>query len=85
MSVLNGRCLIVASIVDVRLSLGSRNVPDLRWQLLISHNRDSQLTQPQLRVRVTLRLAVYRQSFRLDDKPLENHDQIFFSDEYLLF
>jgi hypothetical protein len=30
-------------------------------------------------VRVTLRLAVYRQSVRLGDKPLETHDQYFFS------
>jgi hypothetical protein len=28
-----------------------------------------------VRVRVTLRLAVYRQSVRLGDKPLETHDQ----------
>jgi hypothetical protein len=30
-----------------------------------------------VRVRVTLRLAVYRQSVRLGAKPLEDHDQIF--------
>jgi hypothetical protein len=30
------------------------------------------------RVRVTLRLALYRQSVRLGDKPLETHDQQFF-------
>jgi hypothetical protein len=30
------------------------------------------------RVRVTLRLAVYRQSVRLGDKPLETHDQNFY-------
>jgi hypothetical protein len=29
------------------------------------------------RVRVTSRLAVYRQSIRLGDKPLETHDQYF--------
>jgi hypothetical protein len=29
-------------------------------------------------VRVTLRLAVYRQSVGLDDKPLETHDQNFY-------
>jgi hypothetical protein len=29
------------------------------------------------RVRVTLRLAVYRQSVRLGDKPLETHDSNF--------
>jgi hypothetical protein len=28
-----------------------------------------------VRVRVTLRLAVYGQSFRLGDKPLETHDK----------
>jgi hypothetical protein len=28
-----------------------------------------------VRVRVTLRLAVYRQSVRLGDKPLETYDQ----------
>jgi hypothetical protein len=31
-----------------------------------------------IRIRVTLRLAVYRQSVRLGDKPLETHDQYFF-------
>jgi hypothetical protein len=31
-----------------------------------------------VRVRVTLRLAVYRQSIRLGDKPLETHDSSFF-------
>jgi hypothetical protein len=30
------------------------------------------------RVRITLRLAVYRQSVRLGDKTLETHDQYFF-------
>jgi hypothetical protein len=30
------------------------------------------------RVRVTLRLAVYRQSVRLGTKPLETHNQYFF-------
>jgi hypothetical protein len=33
---------------------------------------------PQLKVEVTLRLAVYRQSVRLGDKPLETHDQNFY-------
>jgi hypothetical protein len=31
-----------------------------------------------VRVRVTLRLAVYRQSVRLGDKPLETHGHYFF-------
>jgi hypothetical protein len=31
-----------------------------------------------VRVRVTLRLAIYRQSVRLGDKPLKTHDQHFF-------
>jgi hypothetical protein len=37
-----------------------------------------QLIQPQLRVRITLWLAVYHQSVRLGVKPLETHDQHFF-------
>jgi hypothetical protein len=37
----------------------------------------------QVKVKVTLRLAVYRQSVRLGVKPLETHDQIFFSAELL--
>jgi hypothetical protein len=37
-------------------------------------------------VRVTLRLAVYRQSVRLGDEPLETHDQNFyFPTEHLRF
>jgi hypothetical protein len=37
-----------------------------------------------VRVRVTLQLAAYRQSVRLGDKPLEVHDQNFyFSTEHL--
>jgi hypothetical protein len=31
-----------------------------------------------VKIRVTLRLAIYRQSVRLGAKPLEDHDQIFF-------
>jgi hypothetical protein len=39
---------------------------------------DSQLiTKLPVRIRVTLRLAVYRQSVRLGYKPLETHDQHF--------
>jgi hypothetical protein len=43
------------------------------------HNCYSQLTQSRVRVRVrvTLRLAVYCQSVRLGAKPLETHDQSF--------
>jgi hypothetical protein len=36
-----------------------------------------------VKVKVTLRLAVYRQSVRIGDKPLETHDQIIFSTELL--
>jgi hypothetical protein len=36
-----------------------------------------------VKVKVTLRLAVYRQSVRLGVKPLETHYQIFFSSELL--
>jgi hypothetical protein len=44
-----------------------------------SSNRLAQV-RVSVRVRVTLRLAVYRQSVRLGDKPLEIHDQQFFFD-----
>jgi hypothetical protein len=43
------------------------------WTLLWINSRI------RVRVRVTLWLTVYRQSFRLGDKPLETHDQYFFS------
>jgi hypothetical protein len=36
-----------------------------------------------VRVRITLRLVVYRQSVRLDDNPLVTHDQQSFSTEKL--
>jgi hypothetical protein len=36
------------------------------------------LTQIQVKLGVTLRLAVYRQSVRLSAQPLETHDQSFF-------
>jgi hypothetical protein len=60
------------------------------WQQ--SHNKLTQMIATilqlthesvRVRVRVTLRLAVYRQSVRLGAKPLETHDQIFFSTKYL--
>jgi hypothetical protein len=37
-----------------------------------------------IRIRVTLRLAVYHQSVRLGDKPLETHDQIFLFSNWTL-
>jgi hypothetical protein len=36
------------------------------------------------RVRVTLRLAVYRQSVHLGDKPLETHDRQFLTEHLFL-
>jgi hypothetical protein len=46
----------------------------------ISHNWQSS----KLKVKVTLRLAVYRQSVRLGIKPLESHDHRFFSAVYFV-
>jgi hypothetical protein len=40
------------------------------------HNRAT--VEVKVKVKVTLRLAVYRQSVHLGVKPLETHDQIFF-------
>jgi hypothetical protein len=55
------------------------------WTLLRMPNNDSRINAS-VRARVTLRLAVYCQSVRLDDKPLETHDQNFyFSSEHLRF
>jgi hypothetical protein len=51
----------------------------LRVRLNITKTRSSGRNQsPYFRVRVTLRLAVYRESVRLGAKPLETHDQRFF-------
>jgi hypothetical protein len=50
----------------------------LNWTL------ESQSVSQSVKVRVTLRLAVYHQSVRLGGKPLETHDQIFyFTTDYL--
>jgi hypothetical protein len=38
----------------------------------------TELAIQKVKVKVTLRLAVYRQSVRLGVKPLENYDHIFF-------
>jgi hypothetical protein len=52
--------------------------PDLLHTRLPSQEASSVLIQPSVKVRVTLRLAVYRQSVRLGDSPLETHDQYFY-------
>jgi hypothetical protein len=54
--------------------LGSRNWTRLEYCSLLLGR---------VRVRVALRLEVYRQSVRLGDKPLETHDHQFFSTEHL--
>jgi hypothetical protein len=66
-SVFTSSCLITALTIAIPLLPGS--IPP--WMAAIF-----QLNW--LRVRVTLRLAVYRQSVRLGDKPLETHDQRLF-------
>jgi hypothetical protein len=38
------------------------------------------LPSSKIKVKITLRLAVYRQSVRLGAKPLEDHDQNFFTE-----
>jgi hypothetical protein len=66
--------------VDVPLPLGSKTLPDLSYQLLTSHNCNFR----HLKVKVTLRLAVYPQSVRLGAKPLEAHyKRLFFATELL--
>jgi hypothetical protein len=51
-------------MADVLLPLGSPTVPDLSYQLLVSAYNKA-------KIRVTLRLAVYRRSVRLGAKGLE--------------
>jgi hypothetical protein len=48
------------------------------WQHILSIKLYCVIPQKIERERVTLRLAVYRQSFRLVAKPLETHDQYIF-------
>jgi hypothetical protein len=43
--------------------------------LLLSTTHGFSATTDSMRDRVTLRLAAYRQSIRLGDKPVETHDQ----------
>jgi hypothetical protein len=74
---------------DIRLSLGSRTVPDLSYQLLKQHLTTTATQQfsnspiqqptqmPAIKIKVTLWLAVYRQSVHLGAEPLEYHDQRF--------
>jgi hypothetical protein len=53
-------------------------VPELSPASSISFSLFATATQ-EVKVKVTLRLAVYRQSIRLGVKPLETHDQTFFN------
>jgi hypothetical protein len=43
-----------------------------------ANSQAGQVLQIKVKVKVTLRLAVYRQSIHLGVKPVETHDQIFF-------
>jgi hypothetical protein len=69
-----------------RLYRGATFCDDLRWVCLPITNLQLQLSVPgwlpivrvRVRVKVTLRLAVYHQSVRLGVKPLETQDQILF-------
>jgi hypothetical protein len=66
-SVFTSSCLVTAPTMAIPLLRGSKFF--FEWRL------PSNFTKP---VRVTLRLAVYRQLVRLCAKPLETHDQFFF-------
>jgi hypothetical protein len=58
---------------DVPLQLGSRIIPALSYQLLWTY-----WSKIKVKIKGTLRLAVYRQSVRPGVKPLETHDQRFY-------
>jgi hypothetical protein len=70
-SVFTSRCLVEASNRGHSLSSGFLNC--LQSQLPASH-----FSWLKVKVKVTLRLAVYRQSVCLGVKPLETHNQTFF-------
>jgi hypothetical protein len=74
-SVFTIRCLVAVSNSGSSSSSGFPNCP--RPQLPASYFSQPQLST-QLKVKVTLQLAVYRQSVRLSAKPLEDHHQISF-------
>jgi hypothetical protein len=63
-------------------------MPTISLPSLLSHLRLPSQETPSfltlVRVRLTLRLAPYRQSVHLGDKPLKAHDQYFFPTEHLL-
>jgi hypothetical protein len=46
------------------------------FSIILRLNDEWTVLNSRIRVRVTLRLAVYRQSVRLGDKPLETHDKV---------
>jgi hypothetical protein len=84
-------CFSLQHTQDI-LSLSSLAVARLRFPtveiLLLAtisqlvHTVDFQLTTDyRVRIRVTLRLAVYRQSVRLSARPLQPHDHRFFFTE----
>jgi hypothetical protein len=59
------------------LKVAGWSIPFARLALRVSSSL-SVVCWVKVKVKVTLRLAVYRQSVRLGVKPLETHDQIFF-------
>jgi hypothetical protein len=70
---LSAKCLLV---LDSTVIFRSES-HETRDHILLSDGSGSFQTTLIVRVRVTLRLAVYRQSVRFRDKPLEDHDQRF--------
>jgi hypothetical protein len=60
-----------ASVSRYVVALRAMEIPPLLYSLL--------RVSFKVKVKVTLRLAVYRQSIHLGVKPLETHDQIFFN------
>jgi hypothetical protein len=68
---------VVYTVVWVDIEVTERQ---LRFDLQNCDLSFSYRTYVKVRVRVPLRLAVYRQSVRLGAEPLETHDQSFFFD-----
>jgi hypothetical protein len=68
------RCFVAASTAEGSLPLGCPTTSGFSYQLLTTATLNVR-NNCRVGVRITLRLAVYRQSVRLGAKSLESHDQ----------
>jgi hypothetical protein len=70
-------CKHASAVTDTTVTINEVLEGVLSWVLTKALSKDSPVVR--VKIRVTLQLAVYRQSVRLGDKPLETHDQYILS------